>query len=343
LAASPTTPPVAGPWPSDRALAARVAGGDDGAFAELAARHRPALVGYAARRLGGSRDHAEDAVQEALVRALRALRGGKLPEAPRAWLFVIVRNCCWDLARGLPATDALGDELSAPGTDPADRAGQHDRLQRVVAAIGELPASQRAVLVGRELEGRSYRELAERQRTTVGAVKSLLVRARRTLAAQPQLQAAGAPIALFAARLRRCFEVLAAPVTDHATGVAAIATVAVTALPVTLPAGARDHPPTAVRVVPVKAHVRPPAPARPVEGAGAHTSGRHATRDADPAHVVRACAAGASLDGRFTAAALGRAVHQIPDDVAQYGDCRGTIQRAWMRAQAADARGGLAH
>jgi hypothetical protein len=45
------------------------------------------------------------------------------------------------------------------------------------------------------------------------------------------------------------------------------------------------------------------------------------------------------LDGRFTAAALGRAVHQIPDDVAQYLDCRGAIQRAWMRAQAADARG----
>jgi RNA polymerase sigma-70 factor, ECF subfamily len=339
LAASPTTPPVAGPWPSDRALAARVAGGDDGAFADLAARHRPALVGYAVRRLGGSRDQAEDAVQEALVRARRALRAGKLPEAPRAWLFVIVRNCCWDLARGLPAADPLGDEVSAPGTDPA--AGHHDRLERVVAAIGELPASQRAVLVGRELEGRSYQELAERQRTTVGAVKSLLVRARRTLAAQPQLQAAGAPIALFAARMRRCFELLSAPVTDHATGVAAIATVAVTALPVTLPVGARERPPAPARTA--QAHARSPAPARTVRPARAPASSNGAPRNADPAAVVRACAAGQPLDGRFTAAALGRAVHVIPDDVAQYLDCRGTIQRAWMRAQAADARGGLAH
>jgi RNA polymerase sigma factor (sigma-70 family) len=341
LAASPTTPPVAAPWPSDRALAARAAGGDDGAFAELAARHRPALVRYAARRLGGSRDQAEDAVQEALVRALRALRAGKLPEAPRAWLFVIVRNCCWDLARGLPATDALGDDVSAPGTDPADRAGHHDRLERVVAAIGELPASQRAVLVGRELEGRSYQELADRQRTTVGAVKSLLVRARRTLAAQPQLQAAGAPIALFAARIRRCLELLSAPVTDHATGVAAIATVAVTALPVTLPVGARERPPAPARTV--QAHARSPAPARAVRATRVPVSSHGAPRNADPAAVVRACAAGQPLDGRFTAAALGRAVHRITDDVAQYLDCRGTIERAWMRALAADARGRLAH
>jgi RNA polymerase sigma-70 factor (ECF subfamily) len=324
-------------------LAARVAAGDDGAFAELAARHRPALVGYAVRRLGGSRDQAEDAVQEALVRALRALRAGKLPETPRAWLFVIVRNCCWDLARGLPATDALGDELSAPGIDPADRAGHHDRLERVVAAIGELPASQRAVLVGRELEGRSYQELAERQRTTVGAVKSLLVRARRTLAAQPQLQAAGAPIALFAARMRRCFELLSAPVTDHATGVAALATVAVTALPVTLPVAARERTPSPARAARAAyvAHVRtrPPAPARLVHGAAAQAATNGAPRNGDPAAVVRACAAGRPLDGRFTAAALGRAVHQIPDDVAQYGDCRGAIQRAWFRAQAAGAQG----
>jgi RNA polymerase sigma-70 factor (ECF subfamily) len=321
-------------------LAARVAAGDDGAFAELAARHRPALVGYAVRRLGGSRDQAEDAVQEALVRALRALRAGKLPETPRAWLFVIARNCCWDLARALPATDALGDDVSAPGIDPADRAGHHDRLERVVAAIGELPASQRAVLVGRELEGRSYQELAERQRTTVGAVKSLLVRARRTLAAQPQLQAAGAPIALFAARMRRCFELLSTPVTDHATGVAALATVAVTALPVTLPVAARERTPAPAHAAhAARTRARPPAPARVVRGATAQASNHGAPRNADPAAVVRACAGGQPLDGRFTAAALGRAVHQIPDDVAQYLDCRGAIQRAWLRAQAAGARG----
>jgi hypothetical protein len=76
-----------------------------------------------------------------------------------------------------------------------------------------------------------------------------------------------------------------------------------------------------------------------VHGAAAQVSSHSAPRDADPAAVVRACAAGQPLDGRFTAAALGRAVHQIPDDVAQYLDCRGAIQRAWFRAQAAGARG----
>src|SRR6202030_3543798 len=108
------------------------------------------------------------------------------------------------------------------------------------------------------------------------------------------------------ARLRRCFEVLWAPVTDHATGVAAIATVAVTALPVTLPVAAREQPPAPARAVPVIAHVRPPAPARAVQAAGAQASSLRAPRDADPAAVVRACVAGRPLDGRFTAAALGR-------------------------------------
>src|SRR5436190_18190859 len=171
----------------DRALAARVAAGDDAAFARLAARHRAALVRFAAQRLGGDRHAAEDAVPDALIKALAAMRNGKVPEVPRAWLFVIVRNCCVDLGRGGAPTEALAEHLVDAGAPTVERAIHGERLGRVVAAIGDLPASQRTMIVGRELEGGSYEELAQRNATTVGAVKSLLVRARRSLAAQPSL------------------------------------------------------------------------------------------------------------------------------------------------------------
>jgi RNA polymerase sigma-70 factor (ECF subfamily) len=330
--------PRRGSWPPDRALAARVASGDDGAFAQLTARHRDALVSYAARRLGGSRDQAEDAVQDALVKALRALRRGKLPDNPRAWLFVIVRNCCFDLHRAVPATDELADELAADGADTADRVSHRDRLERVVTAIGDLPDSQRAMIVGRELEGLSYQELADHHRTSVGAVKSLLVRARRTLAAQPQLQAIGLPLAMVAARLRRVPALLSAPVGDPGTSLAAIATVAVTALPVAAPVSAPS---------PAHAHVLA-AHTRQVDAGAAAPRGRPLApsspaaperKDAGTATVVAACTSGQPLDG-FSARSLREALDHLPDDVAQYYDCQDAIERAWLRVQAAAPRSG---
>jgi RNA polymerase sigma factor (sigma-70 family) len=317
-------------WPADRTLAARVADGDDGAFAQLTARHRDALVSYATRRLGGSRDLAEDAVQDALVKALRALRRGKLPENPRAWLFVIVRNCCFDVHRAVPATDALADDVAVAGPDTADRVSHQDRLDRVVSAIGDLPDSQRAMIVGRELEGLSYQELADHHRTSVGAVKSLLVRARRTLAAQPQLQAIGVPLAMIAARLRRVPALLSAPIADPGTSVAAIATVAVTALPAPAPAPPPSH--ARARAVQTVQATRARAVVRERPIASPHRAAP-ARKDADTATVVAACTAGHSLDG-FTAHALLRALAHLPDDVAQYYDCQDPIGRALLRAQA---------
>src|SRR4051812_30478516 len=220
--------------PSDHALALRAAAGDHDAFARLAARHRPMLVRAAARRLDGSVHHAEDAVQDALVRALRAMRAGKVPEEPRAWLLVMVRGCCADRRRATGPAAELGEPLPAAGPSPAETVAGRVALRQVVDAMRALPESQRAAVVGRELEGRSYAELAARQDTTVGAVKSLLVRARRTLAAAPGLQAAGAPFAALAVRLRasRAAELLAGPITaDHGTTLAAVATVALAVTP----------------------------------------------------------------------------------------------------------------
>ena len=332
----------------DRALAARVAAGDDAAFALLASRHRAALVRYAAHRLGGDRHAAEDAVQDALVKGLAAMRNGKVPEAPRAWLFVIVRNCCVDLGRGGAPTDPLADHLVDAGAPTAERAIHGERLGRVVSAIGDLPASQRTMIVGREFEGRSYEELARRNATTVGAVKSLLVRARRTLAAQPSLHSTVLPVLALGGRLRdalalagervgRLADLLAAPLASQGTSVAAVGVIAVAALPapggaIAARAGGPDHAAIAPPAISAAAHGRPVAQRQAPSAARGARPGGGPVLDDDAAAVLRACAGGDEhLAGRFTAGALRQALAKLPADLAEYTTCGDAIQRAWMR------------
>src|SRR5829696_7566992 len=81
----------------DRRLAARAGEGDERAFAELVERHRDALLRYVARRFRP--DHAEDAVQEALLSAHRALIAGARPADVRAWLATIAWQRAFDLSR----------------------------------------------------------------------------------------------------------------------------------------------------------------------------------------------------------------------------------------------------
>jgi RNA polymerase sigma-70 factor (ECF subfamily) len=129
---------------------------------------------------------AEDAVQEAVLRALRYFAGFRGVEG-RAWLLRIVRNTCftWRRRRGAEPTVPLDDELHG-GADggvesPEDAlilAAGRDLLH---AAIDRLPAEFREVIVLRELEGLSYLEIAEVAGVPVGTVMSRLSRARRRL------------------------------------------------------------------------------------------------------------------------------------------------------------------
>jgi RNA polymerase sigma-70 factor (ECF subfamily) len=148
-----------------------------------------------ARWLTRSPDDAEDVVQEACLRALRYFRSFQ-GESARTWLLTIVRNTCFTWLRNnrarqeVPLFDddqvdnpdddaALG--FASPGGDPetiaiasADRA----LLNRL---IGELPLPFREVLVLRELEDLSYKEIAEVAAVPIGTVMSRLARARRLL------------------------------------------------------------------------------------------------------------------------------------------------------------------
>jgi RNA polymerase sigma factor (sigma-70 family) len=210
---------------TDHSLLLATARGDEAAFAELVDRHRPRLVRYATSRCGRDVGLAEDAVQDGLVRAHRAIVGGKVPVDVEAWLYAIVRNRCHDYFRAAKPTAPLPPEL--PGGVPSafEVVEQGERLAGAIDAVERLPHAQRTALVGRELEGRSYEELALRQATTVSAVKSLLHRARATLAHQASLPAFVTPLVARLARVRPG-QIAMGMIAEHATGAAAIATIA---------------------------------------------------------------------------------------------------------------------
>ncbi|WP_210492052.1 sigma-70 family RNA polymerase sigma factor [Patulibacter sp. SYSU D01012] len=172
---------------------ASAARGDAAAFEELFRRHRAGVHAYALRML---QDHgrAEDVVQEVFVAAMRAIRDGRQPEHVRAWLQEVARRACIDQWRGvtrrgevsLDAPERLmtGDAERLADDDSVLRAAEgHAALRTLRTALDDLPPMQRAVLVQRELEGRSTGEIARRLDITPDAVEGQLTRARRGLAA----------------------------------------------------------------------------------------------------------------------------------------------------------------
>lgn len=167
---------------SDEQLLVLLRAGNEDAFAAIAARYELRLLAYVRRMLGGAAADAEDVVQDVLISAYRALGSSDGSIALKPWLYRVAHNRAIDHLRR-PAPD-LGEiyELNRPvSTDPAESSERRERLERLVAAIGELPEQQRSALLMREMDGLSYAELATVIETTVPAVKSLLVRARMGL------------------------------------------------------------------------------------------------------------------------------------------------------------------
>jgi RNA polymerase sigma factor (sigma-70 family) len=133
--------------------------------------------------LAGSRQDAEDALQDVFLRAYGALRADDRPVTLRAWLYRVAHNRCIDqLRRVSPAPADVMDVSRTPLHDPLAEAERREDLRRLVDDVRRLPEQQRSALLMRELEGLSYAELAGALNVTVPAVKSLLVRARIGLA-----------------------------------------------------------------------------------------------------------------------------------------------------------------
>jgi len=152
-------------------------------FEQLVLPHLDAAFNLA-RWLLRNRADAEDVVQEAMLRAFRffdRFRGGDA----RAWLLQIVRNSCYTWLEKHRPTDLMtefNEEIHrTASTDPEKLAVQSNERERLMRALDSLPARPREVLVLRELEGCSYKEIAEIIGVPMGTVMSTLSRARERL------------------------------------------------------------------------------------------------------------------------------------------------------------------
>jgi RNA polymerase sigma-70 factor, ECF subfamily len=137
-----------------------------------------------ARWLLRNRADAEDMVQEAMLRAYRffdRFRGGDA----RAWLLQIVRNTCYTwLEKNRPAelmTEFNEEVHQRPSENPETLAAQRGERERLKRALESLPTRAREVLVLREWEGCTYKEIAEITAIPIGTVMSTLARARERL------------------------------------------------------------------------------------------------------------------------------------------------------------------
>ena len=155
--------------------------GDRRAFGELVRCHREGVINVVYRMCGDA-NLAEDAAQEAFIRAWQHLPAYR-PRSPfRNWVYRIATNVAIDVQRRERETvdiDAL--PLVAPDTNPEATVEGQERGERVRQAVLALPPAGRAVLVLREYEGLSYREIADTLGIPVGTVMSRLNYARNRL------------------------------------------------------------------------------------------------------------------------------------------------------------------
>jgi RNA polymerase sigma-70 factor (ECF subfamily) len=163
--------------------AQRIADGDAAAFRHIVEATSDTLVRLSARMLGNLSD-AEDVVQEAYVKAYRALASGQFDRRSslKTWLYRIVTNATIDAARSRarrPETiDSAHVESSWAGAEQADA---RLALSELGDWLADLPPEQRAAITLKAIEGCSSAEIATILECSEGAVEQLLVRARSTL------------------------------------------------------------------------------------------------------------------------------------------------------------------
>jgi len=155
--------------------------GDRRAFGELVRRHREGVVNVVYRMCGDA-NLAEDAAQEAFIRAWQHLPSYR-PRSPfRNWVYRIATNVALDaLRREREKVDIDALPLATSDEGPETTVEGRERGERVQQAVLALPPASRAVLVLREYEGLSYREIADTLGVPIGTVMSRLNYARNRL------------------------------------------------------------------------------------------------------------------------------------------------------------------
>jgi RNA polymerase sigma factor (sigma-70 family) len=162
---------------SDAAIARRAAGGSQRALAAVFERYHQDLYRYCVAILGNAED-AQDAVQNTMVKVLRALPGEKRELKLKPWLYRIAHNEAVDLIRTRKAADPIDAEALAGGGGPAEEAETRRRLRQLVADIAELPERQRGALVMREMSGLSYDQIGEALQTSAAVARQTIYEAR---------------------------------------------------------------------------------------------------------------------------------------------------------------------
>jgi RNA polymerase sigma factor (sigma-70 family) len=171
----------------DTRLIAIARSGNAGAFETIVDRYQGRLLGFCRQMLGSTED-AEDVLQEVFVNAYRAMLADDREINLRPWLYRIARNRCLNHLRK-PTADAQESMDMVPMVEAASTAEKvHNReeFRQLLADVGKLPETQRSALMLREMDAMSYEEIAQAMETSVPSVKSLLVRARISLAEASQ-------------------------------------------------------------------------------------------------------------------------------------------------------------
>jgi RNA polymerase sigma factor (sigma-70 family) len=168
---------------SDERLIALVRRGNHGAFEALVARYQSRLLAFC-RHMLGSREDAEDVLQEVFAASFNAILADDRAINVRPWLYRIARNRSLNHLRRVQAigVDSMDIHLSEGGVSTADKVHKREEFRLLVADVQELPETQKTALLLREIDALSYEQIAEAMETTIPSVKSLLVRARVSLA-----------------------------------------------------------------------------------------------------------------------------------------------------------------
>src|SRR6185312_12505348 len=200
--AAPSASGGAGAEFSDEALVAATRAGDDYAFERLYKRYQRRIAAYV---VGMVHDHgrAEDITQEVFMSALRRMRETERPIVFKPWVYEIAKNACidafrrskraeevsYDAEEGLGGSDYGRLVSSSPTPDAA--VDQRMSLDNLRGAFGGLSETHHDILVMRELEGLSYREIGRRLGMSRPSVESTLFRARRRLTEEYEELASG--------------------------------------------------------------------------------------------------------------------------------------------------------
>ncbi len=165
---------------SDDRLTRRATRGDQRAFAAIYSRYSERLYRFCLAIVGNSQD-AQDALQNTMVKVLKALPGEERQIQLKPWLYRIAHNESVELLRRRRGTEQLDPELAGKGAGLAEEAAARERLRLLISDLEELPDRQRAALVMRELAGLDFTEIGAALETSPVTARQTLYEARLSL------------------------------------------------------------------------------------------------------------------------------------------------------------------